>query len=70
MKVIAAAALAVSLSACAPMMAGPANPLGALQAANMTLNAYCAMTPEGRAEIRRKLRLRAQFIACDGDPAP
>lgn len=44
---------------------GAASALGALNAAGMTMDAYCALTPEARAEFRRKLDLRVPIIQCD-----
>lgn len=35
-----------------------------LDAAGYSLDAYCRLTPEGRAAIRKRLHIRAQLIAC------
>jgi len=43
---------------------------GALAAAGFSLDAYCKMTPEGRAHIRAEAGIDVQLIRCPGDPAP
>lgn len=62
---LSAAAVALLLSGCAG--AGPVTPETALQAAGMTREAYCALAPQARAEVRRILGLRVALVACPGD---
>ena len=61
-------ALALGLSACATggTLVGLQT---ALSAAGMTVEAYCALDAEGRAEIRDRANL-PHLIRCEGDPKP
>ncbi|WP_410212185.1 hypothetical protein [Phenylobacterium sp.] len=63
---LAVAALSLTLGGCAAT-GGAVSALGVLQAAGLTVDAYCGLAPEGRAEIRRKIGLKARLIACPGD---
>jgi hypothetical protein len=42
----------------------------ALRAIGTSREAYCSLAPEGRADIRAKLGLKAQYIVCPGDEPP
>jgi hypothetical protein len=60
---------ALALSGC--QTAGQAFDLtAALRAIGTSREAYCSLAPEGRAEIRAKLGLKAQYIVCPGDEPP
>lgn len=51
-------------------LAGCATAQGALtvlQAAGYTRDAYCGLSPEGRAAIRARVGLTVQVIECPGD---
>lgn len=58
---------ALALGGCAT--GGGLSALGALSAAGYSIDAYCTLTPEGRAAIRARLGIDAQLIACPNDPA-
>lgn len=62
MKVLILAA-ALALSACATTGAVATG----LAAAGLTADAYCQLTPEGRAAIRERLGIDAQLIGCAND---
>lgn len=52
------------------MMAGCATPTAnaAMAAAGLSHSAYCVLTPEARAELRRRLGVRVQLLSCPSDP--
>ena len=56
------AAAGLMLAGCAHTT--PGKTFDALAAAGLTRNAYCALTPEARAEVRRKLDIQTPIIAC------
>jgi hypothetical protein len=62
MRLVVFVAAAALLCACAT--AGPVTPETALQAAGLTREAYCALTPEARAEVRRMLGIRVPLLTC------
>lgn len=64
----ACAGVGLMLAACAHTTAGQAFEM-ALTAAGLTRDAYCELTPEARAEVRRKLDIATPIIACRGDAA-
>lgn len=66
--VLCALAAALALSACGTTTEERLS--NGMQAASITVSAYCALTPEGRAEIRRQIGLKAQLYRCPGDPIP
>ena len=66
--------LAVIAAACLVAGCAAGSGLSTLQsgliAAGMTTQAYCALAPEGRAEIRDRLGLEARLIVCPNDGPP
>ncbi|HEY8572811.1 hypothetical protein [Phenylobacterium sp.] len=55
--------------ACAVLLAGCATPRTehVLSVLGLSQAAYCALTPEARAEVRRKMGVRVQLVGCPLD---
>jgi hypothetical protein len=64
LKLLAIALAPLMVAACATAGTG-LTVAGALAAAGYSLDTYCALTPEARAEVRRKFGLRVPIINCD-----
>lgn len=66
MKTLAIIACALALGACATTGAA-LSIAGALSAAGYSVDAYCALSPEARAEVRRKFGINTQLLSCLAD---